>query len=126
MGVLDAPILQAVQTALNAVGGSATLKLVVKTYEPTEGESVVLAPQQWSCKCSPPYPFKQSQINGTSIKAKDFQLVVPAQSLLALDPPVIPDIHMTIIRGGVEYTIVDVSPLDSGDQVVAWTLHCRG
>jgi hypothetical protein len=71
---------------------------------------------------SPPFPFKQDEIDGTSIKQGDFRTIISAKDLTTIVPS--PGLT-TYTRGGTVYQIVRVDPISGGDEVAAWILHCR-
>lgn len=119
---LDNAMLAVVDAVLRGISGKAVLRFVPNFYEPLSG-LITQHAQQWEVPCSPPYGFKKSLINGSNIKVGDFQLILPAKSLIALD--ILPDTSMTIIRGVSKYTIIDVTPLNAGNADVAYILHCR-
>jgi len=124
MGVLDKPLLSIVQRVLKSFGGTCVLKQVNNgSFDPRTDQQNSQTVQTWTLPCSPPYPFDVKLIDNTIVKVGDFKLLV---SVSAATPPVVPDIHMNIIRNNREYSIIRVSPINSGDQDVCYELHCRG
>lgn len=119
---LDAALLAVVKAILNAIGGTATLQFIPNYYEPLTGLTTQEA-QQWPVKCSPPYQYKKAMINGTTVKAGDFMMILPAKPLN--DFGVVPDTQMSIVRSNRKFTIVSVEPIDSGNAVVAYIIQCR-
>jgi len=70
--------------------------------------------------CSPPEPYKKSEIDGTSVLKGDLKTIVPSYQVTN-EPPV----GATVNFDSQVWRIIDTEPIKSGNEVAAYTLQIR-
>jgi hypothetical protein len=87
--------------------------------------------------CTPPDGYNNNEIDGTRIKQGDFKVIIGYDQWEGLDPAfgTKPSVDMTFkletpqhAHAGDfrEYTIINVQPFETGANVAAWEVQCRG
>lgn len=135
MSGIDAAIGTLVQQLLSGLGpesglnltGSCVLNLTQRNYEPLSGSAPAAADVSFPLDCTPPDPFHQSQINGTSIRQGDFVIWISAAQLAGQPgaPDGGPAPSMTLTFAGQAYSVAGVEPVYVGNTPVLYGLHCR-
>lgn len=119
MAALDPVMAKLALDLINQFGGQATYRRVQRAYDAGVG-NVVESLQDISCRISPPSPYVDDRIDGTSIQRGDAECLVARMALTVT--PVQED---RLLFKGVTWTIVEVDPIYSGDEIAAFTLQLR-
>jgi hypothetical protein len=124
MGILDDPLRE---VASIATGLFTTTKVTIEHRTSDHYNLTTGVREDWDdatqeVLASPPVPFTAREIAGTSIQAGDLQTIVAAKDLTF-----IPDVALNpvLTRGSVEYRVVGIETLPSGDQDAAYILQLR-
>jgi hypothetical protein len=121
MGALDGAFGQLVPALLGAFSDTpAVFTRSESGYDPVNDTTSVTTVTA-SVLTSPPEGFSLQLINGDSIQSGD-RRITTAASFGAL---VVPRIGDEVVRGEMVGTVVAVSPINSGDAVVAYELQVR-
>jgi hypothetical protein len=121
MGNLDAAFNQLVPAILGVFSDTpAVFTRSSSTYDPANDTNVVTTLTA-SVLTSPPEGFSLRYINGTTVQSGDRRITTVAD-YGALTAPQVGD---KVVRGELDAVIVAVSPVNSGDKVVAYELQVR-
>jgi hypothetical protein len=125
MGALDDPMGNLAEQIASVFGPTVTISRTTRTYDPaagTDSETV----SAYSVKVAPPESYSSGLMGreGSLVQAGDVKLLVPSRSLPSGfgAPSAESD---TVTLGGVEYAVVAVSSVWSGEQVAAYELQLR-
>lgn len=103
-----------------------TITTTKQRYDFATDTRVASSQQDYEVFASPPFPYKTNQIDNETVKAQDFELIVPAAGL-----PIVPDVKDTITMKDSKtgrkqvFQVVMVEKLISGDLVAAYVIQCR-
>ncbi len=121
MGALDGAFGQLVPALLGAFSNTpAVFTRRSSGYDPVNDTTSVTTATA-SVTTSPPEGFGLQLINGTSIQSGDRRITTTA----SFGDLVAPQIGDEVARGELTGTVVAVSPVNSGDAVVAYELQVR-
>jgi hypothetical protein len=123
---LDGPLRGVTQQVLSLLGGSATLRRIVRVYDPLtdlDQETVTT----FALKVSPPEPYSVGRIDGTLIRQGDARCLVAGADLDAIGIVFPPGSYTSLYLeiGSTRWTIVSGNELRSGDQTAAVELQLR-
>lgn len=121
MGNLDAAFNQLVPALLGAFSDTAAVfTRSTSSYDPANDTNTVTT-QTANVLTSPPEGFSLRYINGTTVQSGDRKITTVADfgDLTA------PQVGDKVVRGELTAVVVAVSPINSGDQVVAYELQVR-
>lgn len=129
MGVLDSPMGQVANILVNTfVKDRRTwTRRDASSYDSVAGTDPVVETTE-QIKTGPPAPFKDSKINGTSIRTGDVQVVVArleVERVAPFDPFPATDVTLVVDIAGVEHKVLNVENFISGDQAAAFRFHLR-
>ncbi|RKY09813.1 MAG: hypothetical protein DRP56_02105 [Planctomycetota bacterium] len=99
---------------------------VIKTYpdgayDPTAGETVVGDMVSYAKNIMPPYPYEQKYIDGDVIQVGDLQTALAGNGLEFTPEPGL----TVIVIDTLEWNIVNMMPLYSGEQIALFMLQLR-
>ena len=121
MGNLDSAFGELVPAILGVFSSTpAVFTRKSSTYDPANDSNVVTTTTA-NVITSPPEGFALQLINGTSVQSGD-RKITTVSDFGDLTSPQIGD---EVVRGEMTGTIVAVSPINSGDSVVAYELQVR-
>ena len=121
MGALDAAFGQLVPTLLGAFSSTpAVFTRRASGYDAVNDTTSVTITSA-SVTTSPPEGFALQLINGTSIQSGDRRITTTA----LFGDLVSPRLGDEVVRGELVGTVIAVSPVNSGDAVVAYELQVR-
>lgn len=98
-----------------------TVKFVATTvtFDPaTDTQSE--ASRTHTTKVTPPERYKKSLIDGTNIRVRDANFILPAKDLAFT-----PERDMKVIIGSNTFTVVDFEELYSGEKIAAYKIQVR-
>src|SRR3972149_4757763 len=107
-----------VKSLVDKYGRSATLTHTPLTYSAVTGKSTAGTLVVTTLKIIPPYPYKESYIDGDLIKAGDMQ-----SGVAALD--VTPARNDKLTLGSDVWTVMSVEPLGVQDTMLVYLLQLR-
>lgn len=113
-------------------GADATFRVyAAASYDPKTGKTTVGANTDYAAKIIPPFSYEERNIDGDKIRMGDMQSGVAASGLafaselLKLNNPDNRDTIIIVIIGGVEWSIVSVKPIISGNETALYMLQLR-
>lgn len=131
MTELDDKLVPAVKRILLRVGATATLTEgpTGTDYDPATG-GVVDTPDSHTVRITPPAPFDEEAMQGTSqageddvIRKGDMSTLLSAALLTEATPPIPdPEPGWKLLLRSKTWQVLVVAPIMSGDEVCAWTL----
>lgn len=129
MGILDGPMGQVANILINTFVKDERkwTRCDASNYDAVAGADPVVETTD-DIKTGPPAPFKDSKINGTSIRTGDVQVVVArleVERVAPFDPFPATDVTIIVDIDGVEHKVLNVEDFISGDQAAAFRFHLR-
>lgn len=119
-GALDSVFRPLAPALINKFGTAATLRRRTSAFTASTGVATQ-TDADTAVVITPPAPFKESRIEKGLAIVGDMQCMVAAQGL-AIAPSAETD-H--VVHAGIEWHVVDVQPVYSGNLVAAYKLHLR-
>lgn len=117
--VFDDKFLAVAVNIIEKFGVAATLKIKgVQTYDPITGVASGSSADN-IITSSPPISFDKDTIDGALVQANDFKVYVYRGTIT--DVNAVDEISIN----GVDASVINVSPIYSGEEVAVWSLHCR-
>lgn len=118
-GALDKKMRATAERLVDKFGKAITLRRTTSTFDPSTGTTSESTTDHSVNAVIEPYA--ERLIDGSLIQVGDMQVTVPAKSL-SIDPDTSKD---SVILDSVEWTLVRVEALYSGEQVATWALQVR-
>ena len=119
--VLDDELLEAVYDIIDEFGKIVTFWIYPdQDYDPTIGENTLGDPTQYSKKVIPPYQINLKYVDGKLIKLGDLLTGIAAQ-----DIEFTPTLKMKITIDSNIWTIININPIYSGEQIALYLLQLR-
>lgn len=107
---------------IDELGKTVEIKIYpAQTYDPTTGEATKGDYTRYVKKIIPPYPYQQKYINGDTIKQGDMQTGIAGSGLGFTPEPGLTEIFIDTQR----WTIVNMMPIYSGEQICMFLLQLR-
>ena len=121
-GLLD-DIMPGIATDLiNTFGSTATLIYAgSSSYNAATGVDTIGAATEVAVSASPPVPYDINTVDNTSIQQGDLKTLIPAEQVTAT---IIPQSSKLRIDS-IDYLIVNIYPIKSGNDVAAYELQIR-
>ncbi len=127
MSLLDGPFRSLASDLIGTLGASAvTITRKENLYDAaTDTDSPVTTTAD--LKMTPPAPFEERRVNGSSVLATDLMALVAAKDVDALSFGLSMDSNVTLslVYDGATYQVVGVREIRSGDQAAAIELQLR-
>lgn len=119
---LDASLMSTAYSLIYRRGKTVVFKTYpAAVYDPTTGETTLGNSVDYTHKIIPPYPYSDKYINGDTIRAGDIQTGIAALGLLF-----VPDPSATkVVIDTIEWSIVNMQPVYSGEQIALYMLQLR-
>ncbi len=121
MTQLDDQLLPEVKAIIDEFGKSVVFEeLTLSEYDPTTGAATEGGPNTYTVVVTPPDKVKQYLVNGETIQVGDSVIMMPAQ-----DAEFTPVVDQAVTIDTVDFKVVKVEPIYSGDLIAVWTIFLR-
>jgi hypothetical protein len=120
-GFLDPVMRPLAKGLISQFGLNATLVREVETYDPSTGKNTV-ASTSYTITTSPPAPYNQNRVNGTTILQGDLQVLIAGDGFPATEPDINTD---KVVFEGERWQVVASNPVYSGEQIAMWEVQLR-
>lgn len=128
-GILDAPVLSAVQAVFSTFGITCVLKKSNLNYDPlTDQDAPDPDSETQAIRCSPPLRWKEAEIaarlaaGGKQILKTDLKLIIENGAATTLEPIV--EAEICVIKGKT-FKIIEALPVYATEDVVIYILQLR-
>lgn len=118
-GKLDSVMVPLANKLIGDFGLTVTYKQVTTSFDVSTGKTTDTEATS-SAVVAPPEPYKQNRIDGTTIRNGDIMTAI-AQSAIAFTPA----INDRVTLNGVDWEVIAVNPVFSGEQVAMYELQLR-
>ena len=118
-GQLDSSLRQAAERLIDAFGGTISYLRTTETFSADTGK-ITQSETAFTTVASPPEPFRQNRVDGTTIQVGDMKML-----LKALNLPFTPTIGDKLIHAGVRWQVVAVMPIYSGELPAVYEVQLR-
>jgi len=118
-GKLDSVLVPLANKLVNDFGKTVTYKQRVSSYDATTGKTTFTETES-SAIITPPEPYRQNRIDGTTIQAGDAVANIAGSSI-----SFVPAISDRIDLNGSDWQVVRVNPVFSGEEVAIYELQLR-
>lgn len=118
-GKLDSVMVPLANQLIGDFGKTVSYKQRASSYDPSTGKTS-FTETETSAIIAPPEPYKQNRIDGTVIQQGDVMTSIAGSSI-----SFVPEISDRVLMNGVDWQVVGVNPVFSGELVALYELQLR-